>query len=458
MTDSRAPYAIVGIVVIASVAGAAYLVLGDDDGGNDFVDDSVSIPVDFEFNSDIRLAIFGNANGDDYLDQDDVDLLSDLLNGRVEYDSKKHAYADTDGDGKLTSGDLENLKRLVSRGPGKLHYYSAASEIASIDYPLKAPFCTHHVYPLDACIILGIYDDVIGMSNQGFRNSVGKDSARYPGIGTKITDVGTPYEDPQAFLQTGAKTLLAPWNNDYSSLEKLVSSTGIDVQVVKLPMSSNSPNYVDQYASILMLGVMVQKEGAAHEYIDFIDGIQDYISSKQSQITKDSTFITPMITTDKTEVGLDTKHHNGSMHGDVYTLSRLPMESVNLVCESGCPKVSMEWVYTTNPDVIVIIMFHDSTHSKEDIQKAFDEGAEIYKNTSAYKNNMVFGVNYYNIANYCGIPQLPILANFIWGDVFDERTGWNYLQEYFDKYTLYADTSLDALGSSIPYRMSKANS
>ena len=82
MTDSRAPYAIVGIIVIASVAGAAYLVLGDDDGGNDFVDDSVSIPVDFEFNSDIRLAIFGNANGDDYLDQDDVDLLSDLLTGK----------------------------------------------------------------------------------------------------------------------------------------------------------------------------------------------------------------------------------------------------------------------------------------------------------------------------------------------------------------------------------------
>lgn len=42
MMDSRAPYAIVGIVVIASVAGAAYLVLGDDDGGNDFVDDMIS--------------------------------------------------------------------------------------------------------------------------------------------------------------------------------------------------------------------------------------------------------------------------------------------------------------------------------------------------------------------------------------------------------------------------------
>ncbi len=452
--DSKTLYAIIGVVAIVAIIGGALLVAGNPGNSNndDLQEDG---KVTFKFNNEIRLAVFGNADGNDHLDQNDIKTLEDIISGKQKYDSKKNCFADTNADGYLNNEDVILLKKLVNKEECELYYYNAASEVAKINYPLVGKIATHHVYPLDACIILGIYDDVVGMSNQGFSNSVGRDANRYPGIGTSIANIGTPHEDPQAFLSSGADILLSPWDADYSKLETIIKSGNLDTQIVKLPMSKNSAETVDQYASLLMLGVMTQKEEAAHKYIDYIDEIQKYINEKVSTMDEKYTFITPFTSTKdgQTTIKLDSPYTNGSAPGDVYTISKLPMESANLVVDSGCPEVSLEWVYAQNPDAIFIIMFHDSSYTIDDIQKNFEQSAKVFEQTEAYKNGKVYGVNYYNIANYCGIPQLAVLAEYIWPELFDEEKCWNYLTQYFEEFTAYTDTSLEKLGSSIPYKL-----
>ena len=56
--------AVVAIVVIAGIG--AVIALGGEDGGKSY---------GASLNQDSRLTIFGNANGDDYLDQRDVDAV-----------------------------------------------------------------------------------------------------------------------------------------------------------------------------------------------------------------------------------------------------------------------------------------------------------------------------------------------------------------------------------------------
>ena len=445
---------IAAVVVVIIAAAAVTMIGGNEDDSDKEYETGNSIPVSFAFNNEIRLAIFGNANGDDYLDQKDVDLLKDILDGKVAYDSKKHCFADTNANGKLDAEDVKLLQALVNKESGnKMYYYDAASNIASINYPLHGNIATYHVYPLDACIILGLYDDVVGMSNQGFQNSIGRDPSRYPGIGTKIVNIGTPHEDCQALLASNANVYLLPWSYDNSTIQKIIDSSHLDLQIVQLPMSKNGPDIVDQYGALMMLGVMTQTEDKAYEYMEFVDKIQDNINSAVSKISGRYTFLTPMITSSKTEVSLDSPYTSGSMPGDVYTIAKLPMDSVNLVVDSGCPAVSIEWVIDTNPNVIVVIMFDDYKSSVDDIKKKFNDSLDAYKNTEAYKNGMIFGVNYYNIANYAGIPTLPLLASYIWPDLFDEESSMQVLQQYYEKYTAYENPVVSQMGNAIAYKM-----
>ena len=65
--------AVVAIVVIAGIG--AVIALGGEDGGKSY---------GASLNQDSRLTIFGNANGDDYLDQRDVDAVKAIISGEQE--------------------------------------------------------------------------------------------------------------------------------------------------------------------------------------------------------------------------------------------------------------------------------------------------------------------------------------------------------------------------------------
>jgi ABC-type Fe3+-hydroxamate transport system substrate-binding protein len=417
--------------------------------------DKTGISVSFKYDPSIRLAIFGNANGDDYLDGNDLTVLRDIVSGKRAYDPVSNAFADTDGNGYINNSDVALLKKLVNKEECKLYYWDNKYEVNSIDYPLKGKIAVHHVYPLDACIILDLYDDVVGMTNQGFQNAIGKDTSRYPGSGTTIKNIGVPEEDPEALLTTGAEVFIAPAaSKDYSKVVDAYKSAKMNIQIVRLCMSQYYTTCADLYGSILMLGVMFQKENEAQEFVAFADELLKYVNDSKLNLSE-YTFITPYDITE-TSMELDSSLVNGNAMGDVYTISKLPMRSVNVVTESSyCPEVTMEKVLEINPEVIVIITFHTYAWSVEQHQEEVNTLAEYFKGTSAYKNGKIYSVNYYNIANYGGIPQLALLASYIWPDSFSESVGWEYLDKYYNTWTKYPDPDVKNMGNAIPYKWEK---
>ncbi|MBQ8180334.1 MAG: ABC transporter substrate-binding protein [Candidatus Methanomethylophilaceae archaeon] len=448
----------IAIVAILVVGGAvAYFTLsgGGDDTPEYIENDTTGLKVDFAYNPEIRLAIFGNTDGDDQIDRDDLNLLKSIVEDNTKYDSEENAFADTDGNGYVNGSDVALLTKLVNKEECKLYYWDNTYNINSIDYPLKGKIASHHVYPLDACIILGLYDDVVGMTNQGFQNSIGKDQSRYPGAGTTIKNIGAPEEDPEAMLMSGANILIAPAaSRDYTKVVEAYDAANIDLQIVRLCMSQYYTTCADLYGSILMLGVMFQKEAEAEEYVGFVDELLEYVNDSKLNLASYS-FITPYDITE-TAMELDSSLTNGNAMGDVYTISKLPMDSANVITESNyCPQVSMETVLEIDPEVIVIITFHTYAWTVEEHQAEIDELAEYFKGTDAYENGRIYSVNYYNIANYGGIPQLALLASYIWPESFSEEVGWEYLQKYYSTWTEYVDPDVKEMGNAIPYQWEK---
>jgi ABC-type Fe3+-hydroxamate transport system substrate-binding protein len=301
---------------------------------------------------------------------------------------------------------------------------------------------------------LGEYDKIIGTTQQAFSNSITAED-RYPGVGTKIANVGEPNKgSPETLAASGANLFIAPWYNDYSKLETLIKN-GLDMQIIMLPITKVSADYVDQYGSLLILGFILDDMDKAHKYLDWADGIEKKVADGVAQLEKKYTFISPFLSLSDSgaTISLDSPYTNGSAPGDVYTLSKLPMRSVNLVVDSGCPDVSLEWVYTVNPDVIFIIQFQNGTKTVADVKEDFDKKAEVFKMTGAYTNKQIYGVNYYNIANYYGISQLLLMASYIWPDIFNEEEGWQTMQYCYENFSMYSNPDVKNMGNAQPYKM-----
>ncbi len=443
--------AVVAVVIIA--IAAAFVVTGgskDKDSGSD------GYEYKFEFNQDVRFAVFGNVNGDDDIDQKDMDLLKDIVDGKVLFDKTKNAYADVNNDGVIDKKDIDALQKILDHEETTLYYWNVAAEVASIEWPLdkdKLKIAVHHMYPMDALAILGDYDKVVGVTQSAFGNSIVAED-RYPGIGTKIQNIGTPKDSPEKLASCGANLFITHASADYSKVQTLIDN-GLDLQIIMLPMISAKSDIVSQYGGLLILGFILDDMEAAHKYVDWADGIEKKVADGVAKLNVDTqTFITPFISSSDngTSIKLDTISPSGSIAGDVNTLMKLPMRSVNLVA-NGCPVVSLEWVYTVNPDVIFIIQFQNGSKTVEDVRNDLNEKAKIFENTDAYKNKQVYGVNFYNIANYFGISQLLLLASHIWPDVFSEEEGWEAMQYCYDNFSLYTDPDVKNMGNAQPYKM-----
>lgn len=449
---------IIAAVVVAIVALASAAVVLDNN-NNDSKDNAepVSYAYEFKFNKDVRLAVFGNVNGDDDINEDDMTLLKNIVDGKVLFDATMNAYADVNADGAIDSKDIDALQKILNKEKTTLYYWNADAKIASVQWPIdkdNMKIATHHIYPIDALIILGEYDSIIGTTNQSFGNSITAED-RYPGIGTKITNVGEPNKgSPEKLASSGANLFIAPWTNDYSKLQTLIDN-GLDMQIIMLPMSSTSAQVVDQYGSLLILGFILDDMDNAHKYISWADGIEKKVAEGVAKLDQEYTFISPFVnlSTSSTSIQLDTIAPNGKAPGDVYTLSKLPMRSVNLV-STGCPEVSLEWVYTVNPDVIFVIQFQNGTKSVDEVRSDLNTKAEVFNKTTAYENKQIYGVNYYNIANYFGIPQLLLLASYIWPDIFSEEEGWEAMQYCYENFSMYSNPDVKNMGNAQPYKMS----
>lgn len=441
------------IAVVVVIAAASALILTGDSKENTTAGE---YKYEFTFNQDVRLAVFGNVNGDDDINQEDMNLLKDIINGKVLFDKTKNAYADVNTDGTIDSNDIEALQKIIDRENTTLYYWNAEAKVASVEWPIdksNLKIATHHIYPIDALIILGEYDSIIGTTNQSFSNSITA-ADRYPGIGDKIVNVGEPNKgSPEKLAASGANLFVAPWSNDYSKLQTLIDN-GLDMQIVMLPMSTNSPEIVDQYGSLLILGFILDDMDKAHKYVDWADGIEKKVSDGVAHLDKQYTFISPFVSSSggSSTIKLDTPSPDGSAPGDVYTLSKLPMRSVNLVA-NGCPEVSLEWVYTVNPDVIFIIQFQNGNYSVDDVKNDLLNKAQLFDKTDAYANKQIYGINYYNIANYYGIPQLLLLASYIWPDIFDENEGWEAMQYCYEHFSMYSNPDVKNMGNAQPYKM-----
>lgn len=256
------------VIVVAAAVGSVVYITGDDE------DQGVR-------NYNGRLMVFGNANNDDYIDEEDVKVLESIVNDGAEWDKVNNPYADATHDGKIDQSDIDWVKRMINREPMDIWYENAANDDCCISYPI-GNIVVIGSDSMRAMQILGLKDKVVGRNGSSnpdlyldptLNATIFKNAVQVSPSTSKI-DIGllTNLMDttPVDVIVTGKTTL--------STVEPQVNKLGVDI----VHMAFND----DQVGvnSFITMGYLANNEETAVMVAKFFDDLLSDIEGKLASI------------------------------------------------------------------------------------------------------------------------------------------------------------------------------
>jgi ABC-type Fe3+-hydroxamate transport system substrate-binding protein len=398
------------------------------------------------------LVVYGNANGDAYLNQDDVDFIQDILDGKTTWSKADNPYADTDHNGKITSNDVTVLKKFLKGEKATMYYTDWNLEVDSINYPLTGKVAVTQVESIYMSTIVGFYDDIthINRPESWFASNLRTDM--FPGLIDRVKSTGNYNLNIENVVSSGVSIVLGAISSLDDNTRATLKSYGI--QGIALPVMKDM-NGLDWNTSIVTLGVMMNKQKNTAEYIEYLADLQQKVSKAAEKISG-MTFIDVFgpVGKDDTTMSIETEGQAGISYGDVVNMKWINLVPAFTAAGDGYVTVETEKVITANPDVILVLTFGTFSESDtpESLKAAYVD-QEAFRGTDAYANKNVYFAAWNVYGSVLGLPCILYLASQIWPDVFDEDEAVQIAQEFFDKFTNLNKDVKDVLGL-FPVRMS----
>lgn len=226
-----------------------------------------------------RLWVLGNANNDDYINQDDVDYISKvILEGSVNY--SEYIMCDANYDGNIDSNDVKQVQNLIAGIADKMWYVNVDKKICCFNSTTEKNILTIHPSPTEEVILLNpnlivASDDYVTKTGYSqFRDII---PSNLPSVG----DMFNP--DVEAIIETYRKygsLIVVLGTADYfaPTLESQVEP--FDIQVVRLPSWESGI----VAPGILTLGYLLGETENAYKYLKWHDRIINKIKEKVSSI------------------------------------------------------------------------------------------------------------------------------------------------------------------------------
>ncbi len=234
----------------------------------------------------------------------------------------------------------------------------------------------------------------------------------------------------------------------------LIRSSGKEIDQVNTSASAEMSNGLRTIVGkILTTGILLDAGDKAREYAAYCDGMSDYFNAEKEGVEEKS-FVCAYNTNNATTTKVHTSRDNGGMKGNIWTLSHLSLKDMMTPHPNAMYDVEIEKIIELDPDVIILCLWNVAGISTppSEVEATLEERAEYFKETTAYKEGRIYGINYEAYGSYIGIGGLGVLASYIWPDVYDEAKGWELMEECIDKFTDIKMNVKDC-GGLIPYKV-----
>lgn len=426
--ESKQLYAIIAVVIIIVAAAGAVIAFSGDDGEYRST------------NTDGRLAILGNADENDYLDEDDVKAIEQMIK-----DGKYSQMADANNDSKVDQKDVDFVKNLLEikkfnegkdfseKKSAEVNYIGVDKDVLTGKYPVNkiAISCTQR--SLGLAIAIGAGDNIAALNDYVFQYWDENLFKNYKGL-PSIGDRKTP--DLETILgMDDVDTIYAGSVTKYST--NIPDNKIGDKQVLR--MVSYEDGRLAEGA--LMLGFFTDHDKGAQKYVKWMDDIVNEIDKKMADVADPSAtrfyLGTPTYMYAQTD-GVSTAFTNSGATnvGNIIVTSKTAAG----MSVSKC----LEDILRENPGYIIAGKYMYTQNSADDVKAVFD-GLDFsnFAATDGYKNGNIYMVNYdlpFCIHTYiaCSIffpEQFPIsdLEDMIQGylDEFCEAEGYDFQLYHF---------------------------
>lgn len=275
--DKKIAYVAVIAAVLVVAAVGAYLVIDGEDGGTRAVD-----------MGDVELKVYGNINGDRFLDLDDAGMIQDIIDEGA--DATEYPLADADRDGVLDGDDVALVEDVAAGRPAVIWHVNfhdvdgdgtMDEEIVSTSFPVTSALTTGSSNTLTMEMMLGLTDHIKGASygNTNDMTLLGAtllDTDRVERLGTSTMSI--PFEDGKVgssniIAEEGVTTVIADWNRSYLTNEADFEKAGVDV----VRVSAAAAERDEIVHSYMLLGLLFQETERADELVDLMFSVFDYV-------------------------------------------------------------------------------------------------------------------------------------------------------------------------------------
>ncbi len=265
--------AVIAIVAIVAV-GAAVMMMGGGDNKDPTPQEKDDTPdvkpttdkTDFDMASG-ALMIYGNANMDNAIDQNDVAKIQELIS------SNSYALvADANMDGKIDSNDVTVIKRLMAGQSTVAYYQDMTDGPTAINYPVTS-FMGVHQFTLMPMMAIGALQYMDGYTI----HAAGQTGATMmEELYDTETNVNTSYNqiDVEKLSSLPKKPKVVLTYSSSLSNENKVEKSGI--QMVHLQFGL----FKESMSAVLTFGYLLNLYDNAKEYVQFINDVVEDVDAK----------------------------------------------------------------------------------------------------------------------------------------------------------------------------------
>jgi len=242
----------------------------------------ISVDSDAEITSypDCRLWVLGNANNDDYIDENDIDYVYKLINSGNTYQYCDELMSDANHDGSINEDDIAYIQGLIDGTENNLWYVNVDLEICHFVRAQTINVVPIHTPMMETMLIINrsmivASDDIVTDTcyNQ-FRDVIPDD---FPSVGSpwaidaeKVADLYNIYGELVVVCGT----------DDYYSPELESQIEPLGIQVIRLPSWENG-NVVQ---GLITLSYLLGETDSVSAYVQWHDRLLDDIESVVSTI------------------------------------------------------------------------------------------------------------------------------------------------------------------------------
>lgn len=384
-----------------------------------------------KFHQSFALDIFGNANMDQDIDENDIAYLEGVIKGTNDATN----LSDANYDGKIDAQDIEQIKEIINGTEKDLTLIDTAGRIVTVHEPIERLIEIGFTSSEVLRTLKMERDRIVGVGNYTLqKEAFFPEFSDAPNVG----DSSSPNFELIVKLQPDLVLLYAAGHSEeMAAIEKTLKTA--DPRIIVVGFGFNQPSiFIKEFKT---LSYILGKTNESDEFIEFYNNWIDAIWEETKNIP-DSEKPTVYLETpygsygDNASYGTCTKDHwmgeRIQMAGGYNVFSEIPgAKTMN---------VDPEEVMTRNPDIIVKDTYAGS-YSEDNISALIDVRNEVLNrpelaNTTAVKNGRVYVIAHkdfvYGPSNFIAIAYL---AKWFHPDLLDDLGDpQQFHQEYLNRF------------------------